>query len=400
MYTGSRATKMNIAVIVLDTLRKDRISPYNEEVDFTPNLQAFSEDAETYHNAYSQAPWSFPSQTSLLTGLYPWQHGATQQQPFVNRDAELLQQKLGRKGYRTGAVHNNSWMIPLTGVMEGFNEFETISNISSYFQSIWRYSQKSKLLKALRKKLFLHVSLLNTLKMERNITSLDKQIKDTGGFLEKNKDDKFFLYTNLVGSHYPYRPPEEYRGRHGVEKDAAVLESRPVEYSGEILDEEEESIRRLYDAEVEYLDDCFGRIIDDLKDKGLYEDSLVVVCADHGELLGEEDGFGHHFSVNKNLVNVPLMIKTPENEASDIDEVVEIRQVHNRILDEAGVESSEEECGDAYGMYDRPLIYGEKNPEYDGSKPLLYRGGKSGEVESKKVDIDLLKEKGPAYFFQ
>lgn len=391
---------MNIAVIVLDTLRKDRISPYNREVEFTPNLQAFSEDAEKYHNAYSQAPWSFPSQTSLLTGLYPWQHGATQKQPFVNEDTGLLQEKLGEEGYRTGAMHNNTWMIPLTGVMEGFEETETISDISHHFQGIWRNTQKSGLLKALRKRLFLHVSLLNTLKMERNITDLQKQIQDTEEFLEKNKDSKFFLYSNLVGSHYPYRPPEEYREKHGVEEDSADLESRPVEYSGEILDEEEEEIRRLYDAEVEYLDHCFGQIIDGMKERGLYEDSLIVVCADHGELLGEEDGFGHHFSVNKNLVNVPLMIKTPENEASEIDEVMEIRQLHNRILDEAGIESSEEKCGEAYGMYDRPVIYGEKNPGYDDSRPMLYRGGKSGEVESKQVDIELLKEKGPAYFFQ
>ncbi len=396
---GAEQKKMNIAVIVLDTLRKNRISPYNKEVDFTPNLQAFSEDAETYHNAYSQAPWSFPSQASLLTGLYPWQHGATQAQPFVNSDIMLLQEKLGKEGYFTGAIHNNTWMIPLTGVMKRFDETKTISDISNYFQGIWRYTQNSKILKTVRKKLFLQVSLFNTLKMERSITDLSKQIRGTERFLEKNKNNKFFLYSNLVGSHYPYRPPEEYRERHGVEKDSADLESRPVEYSGNILEEEEEEIRKLYDAEVEYLDHCFGEIIEDMKEKGLYENSLIVVCADHGELLGEEDGFGHHFSVNRNLVNVPLMIKTPENEASEVDEVMEIRQVHNRILREAGIDVPEDERGEAYGMYDRPVIYGEKNPEYDGSKALLYRGRESGDIDSKKVSIDLLKEKGPDYFF-
>lgn len=365
---------MKIAVIVLDTLRKDRVSVYNDGVDFTPNLEKFSEDAEVFENAFNHSPWSLPSQVSFLTGMYPWQHGASQENPFVDSSTEMIQEKLEREGYETGAVHNNTYLQPITGAMEGFQHIRTPFNYGKYLKNIWRYSKSSDILKKFRKKSILFLSDLNTSKLMENSSENSKVSKEASDFIDSNSDRKFFLYANIVSSHFPYNPPEKYKKRHKVDAEVSDLESRPLEYGGGIKEDEREDIEKLYDAEVELVDSKFGQVIEKLKDENIYEETMIVVFSDHGELLGENGKFGHHFSTHENLVKVPLMIKYPEGENSGRKkEVTELRQVHYRILEKAGLDANDRFNlldGHALGFYGKPEIYGERVSE--DIKPEMY----------------------------
>ncbi|NIX25312.1 MAG: sulfatase-like hydrolase/transferase, partial [Actinobacteria bacterium] len=98
-------------------------------------------------------------------------------------------------------------------------------------------------------------------------------------------------------------------------------------------------IRGLYDAEIRHVDAELARLWNHLQVEGLWEDTLVVVCADHGELHGEHGLYGHEFCIYDPLVNVPLLVKHPELDRERRDDQVELLDLYHTVLDHAGVEA-------------------------------------------------------------
>lgn len=383
---------MNVALVVLDTLRRDAISPYEDDVDHTPNLAAFADDATVYETAVAQAPWSLPSQASLLTGRYPWQHGAGQGQPYLRPDEPLLQERLHEAGYRTAAIHENAWMVPATGTMGGFEHVTTPADVTKYGRRLWRWAHRLPGGPALGRMIALSLSERNHRDHLAGTTDSRWLLGETARFLDAHGDEDFFLFCNPINAHYPYTPPERYRERHDVDVACADLDSRPIEYGGRAALEEREPLRALYDAEVDYLDDVFGRLIGLFEERAIADETLFVVCADHGELLGEDDIVGHHFSVRPELTHVPLMIKRPGVDGSIEESPTELREVYYEILRAAGVPASDdegvfEEC--AAGLYESPTIYGERLPtaRRDLDVPQFYRVGPDPAEHTCSVDV-------------
>lgn len=361
----------NIAVIVLDTLRRDAIGPYNPAIIHTPHIDAVAADSTTHTTAIAQAPWSLPSQSSLLTGQYPWEHGAGQQQPFLPADAPLLQQQLRESGYRTAAIHNNTWLVPATGAMAGFETIQTPANLTAYATRLWRVGNQIDATAAVRNRLILSLSNRMLARTHDRPTDLSGLVSQTTAFLDG--DTPFFLYCNLVGTHYPYTPPEAYHAAHGVETACSELDSLPTEYGGRFEPRERAAVQALYAAAVDYLDDVFGRIIEAFKQRGLYEDTLLIVAADHGELLGEDDRLGHHFSVRPELTTIPLFIKPPGGGGGESDEVTELRELYYLIRQQAGHAVSDDgrlAAGCGAGLYGEPTIYRGRLSDPDRTPPV------------------------------
>jgi len=389
---------MKIALIVLDTLRKDKLSVYNSEIDYTNNIQQFAEDSEIYTNAVSQAPWSLPSQTTLLTGKYPWQHGATQKQPYIRKSTKTLPQKLP-KDIEKAAIHNNTWLMPVTGAMKGFTHIDTPNNKTKYTRGIWRISNKSKILSKLAKKMLLKNSERNIKNLLDQETNSEDMIRKTKTFLDENAETDFFLYLNPLNAHYPYNPPQKYKEKHNTTETCLSLESRPSEYGGPVLDDEKEQVESLYEAEVDYLDDVFGKIIEEFKKQGIYEDTLIIVTSDHGEALGEEKTIGHHFSTQDELIEIPLLVKSPgNNENKDVEEITELREIHYKILNYAKVDEKDNEKlfpNKACGLYEEPVIYKERIPEehQELSKPQFYIKDENETLRTSNITLEELSEK-------
>lgn len=351
---------MNVALIVLDTLRKDRVTPYNETVDHTPHLAAFAEDATTYTNAVSQAPWSLPAHASLLTGLYPWQHGASQRTPYL-RCGEPLQTVLGAAGYRTVAIHDNEWLLPVTGVTDGFNRVHTTSEWTRFLRRPWRMSRLTRLRSAV-------IRLASAGNLRRTITKtsdLSRELAAAESVLHSGDDRPFFLFLNLSSAHFPYNPPDRYASGAAHE-----YQSRPLENGGPVVPAELNELSALYDAEVAHLDAAFGSLVESFKAAGCYEETLFVVVGDHGELLGEDDLLGHHFSVRDELIEVPLFVKPPAGAGGTDRDLLETRELYYRICAAAGIDPPDGERSDerrlfadrACGIYQEPVIYGARLP--------------------------------------
>jgi arylsulfatase A-like enzyme len=163
----------------------------------------------------------------------------------------------------------------------------------------------------------------------------------------------FFLFVNYMDPHEPYAPPEPFRSRFapGVDPEMGFIRYDPR--SGKIISTEEfvrdvvptltphdwDDLRALYDGEVAFLDDQVGRVVAKLKALGLYDRTLVVVTADHGELFGEHGLATHFKSLSEEEIHVPLIVRYPPRiaAATRVATTVELVDVLPTVLEATGL---------------------------------------------------------------
>jgi len=350
---------MNVVFIVLDTVRKDYVSPFNEEVDFTDNIEKIAKEGSAFQNAVAQAPWTLPSHGSMFTGLYPWEHGATQTNLELDVEEDLLAEKLNDEGYRTACFSANPFISKRVGTTAGFDKVETTIGPDRFdlFKSI------NKKLKAFENRLDFGAFpkaelLLQNLSYRLNRFSgneTENLISKATDFMENNKEDDFFLFMNLMDCHLPLFPDKEYKKKHAEDVNPGKVRQFPHRLISEGEEPDTESLKKLYRAQMDYLDDQIGNLYSFLEDEGLEEETMVVIVGDHGENLGEEGMLGHSFSVSEALVSVPLVVKSPEMKPGRREQQVELRELHDLVLEQVGLEE-DIDLGTKYakGGMDRP----------------------------------------------
>jgi arylsulfatase A-like enzyme len=410
MSTGSPE---NVLFVVLDTVRKDRLTPYGYDRPTTPNLAAFAEEATVFEQAVAPAPWTLPVHASLFTGLYPSQHGADQENPYLE-GATTLAETLSAAGYDTACYSSNAWITPYTHLTDGFDDqdnfFEVMPGefLSGPLARAWKTMNDNESLRAIADKL---VSLGNT--AHEYFAGGEGADSKTPAVIDRTKTfiddaDRSFAFINLMDAHLPYHPPEEFADEFAPGVDSTEVCQNSKEYNSgarDIDDDEWEDIRNLYDAEITHIDDQLGRLFDWLKETGRWDDTMVVVCADHGELHGEHDLYGHEFGLYDPLVNVPLLVKHPELDADRRDDQVELIDLYHTVLDvldvEGGTPASAGETAveldrtrslvaDTYRAFDA-VDHAERDPGQRG-------GGKYAFVEYSRpvVELKQLEEKAAA----
>lgn len=403
---------MNTVFIVLDTVRKDRISVYNDDVDFTQNIEEFAEDATVFQDAVSQAPWTLPSHGSMFTGQYPWEHNATQKQLYLDTDRELLPEKFENEGYSTGCFTSNTWISSHTGMADGFQEIDNFFGIlpndlmSDKAGKVWRWLNHGRGEWLMNKLLGIGERIHWMTAGMKNSTKTPQVIEKAEKFAENNREDEFFLFLNFMDAHLPYYPPEEYKQKHAPDVDPKEICQEAHRHNGDIEKADFEASSKLYDAEIDFLDDQLGNLFEFFEDQGLMEDTVFVVVSDHGENLGEDGMLGHQFSVSEQLVSVPMMIKAPGLEEDEVKEQLELRQLYNIIPKLTGIEEGKPEFGDekALGGYQRPkldlrTIPDDKVSEFDkqlsfvrGEGKKLVRSENDEVSEDSMIDLETGKE--------
>jgi arylsulfatase A-like enzyme len=326
---------MNVVFIVLDTVRKDRLSVYNEDVEFTQNLEEFAEDSLVFQDAVSQAPWTLPSHASMFTGQYPWDHGATQKKLYLDTDRELLAEQFAAKGYDTACYTSNTWISPYTGMAEGFQDIDNFFGplpsdmFPAGMQKAWRWLNHGKGEK-IKNAIMKLGEYFHWASESENQSKTPRAVNRAERFLDSSGED-FFLFLNFMDAHLPYYPPEEYRKRHAPDVDPSEVCQKAFDHNGGRVEADFEASRKLYDAEIDYLDDQLGRLFEIFSEKDLMEETAFVIVGDHGENLGEDDMFGHQFSVSEQLVSVPMMIRSPEVEPGEEENQVELRDLYDIV---------------------------------------------------------------------
>ncbi|MFB6184857.1 MAG: sulfatase [Haloarculaceae archaeon] len=356
----------NVLFVVMDTVRKSHLSVYGYDRPTTPNLEAFAEEAAVFEQAVAPAPWTLPVHASLFTGLYPSEHGATQENPYLE-GATTLAASLSAAGYRTSCYSSNAWITPYTNLTDGFDDQDNFFQVmpgeflSGPLSRAWKAMNDNETLRSVADRL---VELGNTVHeylaaggggdsktpavIDRTMDFVDGAVGPPTGASDTatadgTADAPFFSFINLMDAHLPYHPPDEYVEEFapGVDSTAVCQNSKEYNCGARNIDDAEwDDIRGLYDAEIRHIDDQLGRLFDHLEETGQWDDTLVIVCADHGELHGEHDLYGHEFCIYDPLVNVPLMVKHPDVEPKrDGETTVELVDLYHTVLDHAGVDA-------------------------------------------------------------
>ena len=402
----------SVLFVVLDTVRKDRLTPYGYDRPTTPNLADFAAEATVFEQAVAPAPWTLPVHASLFTGRYPSQHGADQENPYLEGETTLAE-TLSAAGYDTACYSSNAWITPYTRLTDGFDDqdnfFEVMPGefLSGPLARVWKVMNDNESLRTLADKL---VSLGNT--AHEYFAGGEGADSKTPAVIDRTMEfiddaDRPFAFINLMDAHLPYHPPEEFAAEFAPGVDSADVCQNSKEYNAgarDIDDKEWEAIRGLYDAEIAHIDDQLGRLFGWLKSEGKWDDTMVVVCADHGELHGEHDLYGHEFCVYDPLVNVPLLIKHPDLDADRRTDQVELLDLYHTVLDALDVSGDDSTVADGAVPLDRTRSLLSK--EYrdfdalddDSRDPGQLGGGEYAFVEYSRpvVELNQLEEKAAA----
>jgi arylsulfatase A-like enzyme len=317
-HDAKSPTTPNVLLVVMDTTRADRCSFEGYARPTTPRLDAFAKDAVVFKDAWAPADWTAPSHASLFTGLRPEHHGVMDaNRMFLPDDIPTVATMLRGAGWRTGCFSNNEYISPDYGLSQGF---ETI--VPLYREQGRKYPWAP----------------------DTHRRALD------WAYAAAADKKPFFLFVNDMEPHLPYTPPEDVAKRFlpADATDAELEDARAFEFPssiGHILGKVTISSRKfalmsdLYDAEIASLDDAVGALLDGLKTHGLLDKTIVVVCGDHGENIGEHGMIGHFQSLHRTILRVPLLVRFPGafDGGRTVDDVVRLEDVQPTLLELCGV---------------------------------------------------------------
>jgi arylsulfatase A-like enzyme len=254
LWWFSRPTGPGAIVLVsIDTLRADHLPLYGYTKGRTPALDALARDAVVFDRAYSQAPQTLPSHTSMMTGMLPFEHGVRDNLGFVlSKDKKTLPSLLGAAGYATGGFVSAYVLRSATGFGSGFGVFDDKLPEGGVNRSIGLIQRPG-----------------------------DQTLAAATSWMDTLENDKFFLFLHLYEPHKPYAPPERFSGL------------------------------APYDGEISFADEITGHLMDYLKRRDWYDRAIIVVTGDHGEGLGDHGELEHGLFVYDEAIHVPWIAKLP-----------------------------------------------------------------------------------------
>lgn len=383
----------SLVLVLSDTMRRDRLGLYGGPEGISPNFDTFARDGIVFDRAYTNAPWTKPSITTLFTSLHPSQHEVLGH-PKKSTDAEgnlvndvlsdgftTLAEVLADEGFRTAAFVGNPWMDERFGFAQGFD---------TYVSFDWTTPGDE-------------------------ISAAALEWLDT-----VDRDERFFLYVHYMDCHQPYPPPQPRDVRKNLDRIAA--DDRPMMRG--LKQTIPQPLRRLlrkegvdpslalvdvfYELGVAEFDEAFGALLDGLDDEPAADDAAIVVTSDHGEALFER-GYGNHGrGLYEDELAIPLAAQFPATSASGVrHDLVGLVDLAPTLLGRLGVPVPDTSQGrDVFSATPRATLVSEgvankpaNRAVYHGDLKLLWQphGGPAGReravfdvADDPGEDLDLL----------
>lgn len=255
--SGVERGRLNLIVVTLDTTRADRLGAYGRANAGTPNLDALAQDGVLFEHASTAAPITLPAHSSIFTGRFPPQHGVRDNGGyFLNDQEQTLAETLKARGYATGGfiaayVLDSKW-----GINQGFDTYFDDFDLSKF-------------------KVF----------SMGNIQRPGNEVVDHAlPWIDQHRDAPFFAWIHLYDAHTPYAPPEPFKSQHPGDA---------------------------YQGEIAFADAQVGRVVQFLRDRDMFDRTVILVIGDHGESLNDHGEEGHGFFVYESVVHVPMIVRAP-----------------------------------------------------------------------------------------
>ncbi|MDR3635985.1 MAG: sulfatase [Isosphaeraceae bacterium] len=345
----------NVLLIVLDTVRADSLSAFGHDRPTTPNLERLASQGVRFSHARSTAPWTLPSHASMFTGQWCHDLSVSWDRALDSADPTIAEY-LAERGYATaGFVGNAYYCNARYGLARGFAHYEDFyeNRVVSPYEVVRSTGLGRSLLVSLGYK----IKLADWGTVRRK--TAESINRDALEWMAGRPDGRpFFVFLNYNDAHAPYLVPEGPAPRFGLatlgaESRAVIYQkfrrlatgkARPEDGPIEQVDREGTALLRdSYESCIAYIDRQIGLLFDDLERRGLRDNTVVIVTADHGEHFQERGFHGHGLSLYRKEVHVPLLILPPAGRSPVrpvVDEPVSLRNLPATIADLVGAGSS------------------------------------------------------------
>jgi arylsulfatase A-like enzyme len=314
------ASISNIILLTIDALRADHVSSHGYDRETTPNLDAFATKGVQFSNTYSVSTHTREAIPGLLTGRYP--------NECVNQSytlaADTVATYLQDTEYTTGAFHSNPYVSRAYGFDRDFDHFDDDLYLGQH--KLLALAQRA--LDKIRNRHYARAETI-TNRMLKWIDSIDS---------------RFFLWGHLMDPHGPYCPPDEYQTQFnddyvGMKRAQKMYKRAAVSDPQSITDDERQEMVDLYDEEIRYADAQLGAFLDELEARGLLEETLVIITADHGDAFGEHGYYGHPRQLDDELLRVPLVVHHPDVSEAEVAVPASGVDIVPTVLEAVGVDA-------------------------------------------------------------
>jgi choline-sulfatase len=252
-----------VVLISIDTLRADHLPAYGYSGVATPAIDALRKDAVLFADASSPCPLTLPAHASILTGLLPPAHGVRNNLGYTLDGAAhpTIARWLKAHGYATGAAVSAFVLARKTGLADSFDFYDDAIPQPASAEAVSQYQRPGR-------------------ETERRALGWLDGVQKKPGVVKA----PFFLFLHLYEPHSPYEPPEPFKTRYAAQP---------------------------YDGEIAAADAIVGDFVGELKRRGLYDRTIVVLLSDHGEGLGQHGEKEHGIFLYREALHVPLLVKLP-----------------------------------------------------------------------------------------
>jgi arylsulfatase len=339
---SEKPRRQSIILITIDTLRADHLSCYGYSRNTSPNIALLAQDSLLFTKCFSHSPETRLSFPSIFSGFFPHEtlpnkDGYIEYVPFpaeVDTLAEILQ----REGYKTVGITSNTVLRkqpnPFKQGLRAAMNYYIFGKRTGWEQGFMIYDD----------------SLTRNKDKSKGVGPAAKNVSNIAiDMLEKFHKEQLFIWIHYRDPHGAYKPPADYgtlfkydnyephllsvneseSGRNGIPAYQKLGEHRNAHY-----------YISQYDGEIAYVDNQFKRLMDKIKEFGLYDDALIIFTSDHGEGMGEHDYyFAHGENLYNSLTHVPLIIRNGDHLRGVRDEFVQQIDIVPTILNTVGIET-------------------------------------------------------------
>ena len=284
--TSGAARDFNVVIITMDTTRADHLACYGNGGVKTPHIDGMARRGVLFANAFTASPSTLPGHSTILTGLYPYHHGARANGSYhLPADQTTLAEILKQQGYATAGTVSAYVLDGRFGLDQGFDRYDDdLTKGVQYGDHTFR---------------------------ERPAEYTNESVFS---WLDEHADSKFFTWIHYFDPHAPYLPPEPYKSQYA---------------------------QRPYDGEIAYTDEQIGKVLAKLDELGVRDRTLVVLAGDHGEGLGDHGESTHSLLVYDATLHTPLVFHCPSlfDDGHVVRNPVSNASIVPTVLDALGVES-------------------------------------------------------------
>lgn len=324
----------NVVLIVVDTLRADHLGCYGYERNNSPNIDGLATEGMLFRNCMSQSSWTLPSIATIMTSVYPTVHQAIDKGKRIPDEFVTLAEVFKNNLYRTAGIISGVYVTSTYGFNQGFDLFD--EEEAGYGDVISSHSVTRKAI----------------------------------NFLRKKGRKPFFLFLHYFDPHYIWFKHEGYDYYPNYTGDLfSGQEINDIRVQGGMLgDDDIHYLKALYDSEISFTDKHIGDVLKELRRLDLYDNTMIILTADHGEEFLERGWLGHIRTLFSELIHVPLIIKLANSnfKKAEIDKVVGTIDIYPTIVDELKLQVAPEIVIQGKTILD---VYGTKTEM--NSRPLF-----------------------------